>query len=69
MANARLLLVATLASRLGVGRIVEQTLRMAASSGGARPGRKLLTLVHGIAAGASDIDHADVLRTGETAGY
>jgi Transposase DDE domain group 1 len=68
VANAGLLLVATLAARLGVGQIVEQTLRMAGLVGGARPGRKVLTLVHAIAAGASHIDHADVLRAGETTG-
>jgi len=68
VANAGLLLVATLAARLGVGRIVEQTLHMAGLVGGARPGRKVLTLVHAIAAGASHIDHADMLRAGETAG-
>lgn len=68
VANAGLLLVATLAARLGVGRIVEQTVRMTGLVGGARPGRKVLTLVHAIAAGASHIDHADVLRAGETAG-
>ena len=68
VANAGLLLVATLAARLGVGTIVEQTLCMAGLVGGARPGRKVLTLVHAIAAGASHIDHADVLRAGETAG-
>jgi hypothetical protein len=67
VANAGLLLVATLAARLGVGRIVEQTVRMAGLVGGARPGRKVLTLVHAIAAGASHIDHADVLRSGDTA--
>jgi hypothetical protein len=68
VANAGLLLVATLAARLGVGRIVEQTLVMAGRVGGARPGRKVLTVVHAIAAGASHIDHADVLRAGDTAG-
>jgi hypothetical protein len=67
VANAGPLLVATLAARLGVGRIVEQTIRMAGLVGGARPGRKILTLVHAIVAGASHIDHADVLRTGDTA--
>lgn len=67
VANAGLLLVATLASRLGVGRIVEQTVRMAGLVGGAGPGRKVLSLVHAIAAGASHIDHADVLRAGDTA--
>jgi Transposase DDE domain group 1 len=67
VANAGLLLVATLSARLGIGRIVEATVRMAGLVGGARPGRKVLTLVHAIVAGASHIDHADVLRAGDTA--
>jgi Transposase DDE domain group 1 len=67
VANAGLLLVATLAARLGIGRIVEQTLCMVGLVGGAHPGRKVLSLVHAIAAGASHIDHADVLRAGGTA--
>lgn len=67
VANAGLLVVATLAARLGVGRVVEQTVRMAGLVGGALPGRKVLTLVHAIVAGASHIDHADVLRSGDTA--
>lgn len=67
VANAGLLLVATLAARLGIGRIVGQTVRMGGLVGGAVPGRKVLTLVHAIAAGASHIDHADVLRSGDTA--
>jgi hypothetical protein len=53
VANAGLMLVATLAARPGVGRIVKQTLGMVGLVGGARPGRKVLTLVHAIAAGAS----------------
>ena len=40
---------------------------MAGLVGGARPGRKVLTLVHAIVAGASHIDHADMLRAGDTA--
>ena len=66
VANAGLLVVATLAARLGVGRLVDATVRMAGLVGGARPGRKVLTLVHAIVAGASHIDHADVLRAGDT---
>ena len=34
--------------------------------GGSRPGRKVLTLVAAILAGASHIDHADRLRAGAT---
>jgi Transposase DDE domain group 1 len=67
VANAGLVLVATLSARLGVGAIVNSTLRMAGLIGGAHPGRKVLTLVHSIVAGASHIDHAEILRAGDTA--
>jgi hypothetical protein len=66
VANAGLVVVATLSARLGIGRIVEATVRMAGVVGGANPGRKVLTLVHAIVAGASHIDHADVLRAGDS---
>jgi hypothetical protein len=60
------LVIAALSARLGIGRIVEATVRMAGRVGGASPGRKVLTLVHAIVAGASHIDHAQVLRAGDT---
>jgi Transposase DDE domain group 1 len=66
VANAGLLLLATLAARLGVERLVNDTLRLHGRIGGALPGRKILTLVHAILAGASHIDHANVLRAGQT---
>jgi hypothetical protein len=66
VANAGLLLVATLSLRLGLEELINDTLRMCGRVGGARPGRKVLTLVHALAAGASHIDHADVLRSGST---
>jgi hypothetical protein len=34
--------------------------------GGALPGRKVLSLVHAIVAGASHIDHVELLRAGAT---
>jgi len=68
VANAGLLLVATLAQRLGIEALVGSTVRMAGLVGGARPGRKVLSLVHTIVAGGSHIDHANVLRAGGTAG-
>src|ERR1700728_3549610 len=68
VANAGLLLVATLADRLDLEGLVNATVRMAGRVGGAAPGRKVLTLVHAIVAGATHIDHADVLRSGNTAG-
>jgi hypothetical protein len=67
MANAGLLLVATLSQRLGIAGIVNSTLRMGGLVGGAHPARKVLTLVHTIVAGGSHIDHAEILRAGDTA--
>ena len=64
VANAGLILVGTLALRLGLERLVNATVRLGGRVGGARPGRKVLTLVHAIVAGGSHIDHADVLRSG-----
>ncbi len=66
VANAGLLLLATLVVRLDLERLVNATVRLTGRVGGALPGRKVLTLVHAIVAGASHIDHADVLRSGGT---
>jgi hypothetical protein len=66
VANAGLLVVATLASRLGLEALINRTVRLTGRVGGARPGRKVLTLVHTIVAGGSHIDHADMLRAGAT---
>jgi len=68
VANAGLLLVGTLVVRLELERLVNAVVRLGGRVGGARPGRKVLTLVHAMVAGASHIDHADVLRAGNTAG-
>jgi hypothetical protein len=67
VANAGLLLVATLTQRLGLETLIDATVRLVGRVGGARPGRKVLTLVHAMIAGASHIDHADMLRAGSTA--
>jgi hypothetical protein len=66
VANAGLLVVATLVSRLGLEGLINRTVRLVGRVGGSRPGRKILTLVHTIVAGGSHIDHADVLRAGAT---
>ncbi len=66
VANAGLLLVGTLVARLGLERLVNATVRLGGRTGGALPGRKVLTLVHGMVVGGSHIDHADVLRSGGT---
>ena len=66
VANAGLLLVSTLTQRLGLETLIDSTVRLIGRIGGARPGRKVLTLVHAMIAGASHIDHADMLRAGST---
>ena len=67
VANAGLILVGTLVVRLGLERLVDGMVRLGGHVGGARPGRKVLSLVHTMVAGGSHIDHADVLRSGNTA--
>lgn len=64
--NAGLLLLGTLVVRLGLEALIDTTVRLGGRVGGAKPGRKVLTLVHAIVAGASHIDHAEVLRAGAT---
>lgn len=64
VANAGLLLVATLSARLGMEAVIDSMVRLVGRVGGARPGRKVLTLVHAMIAGATHIDHADMLRAG-----
>ena len=66
VANAGLLLVATLAARLGLERLANATIDLSGRVGGFKPGRKILTIVHAMVAGASHIDHADMLRAGST---
>jgi hypothetical protein len=67
VANAGLLLVATLVSRLGLENLCNSTIHLGGRTGGFQPGRKILTLVHAMVSGASHIDHADMLRAGSTA--
>jgi hypothetical protein len=66
VANAGLVMVATLAARLRLESLINRAVRLVGRVGGARPGRKVFTLVHTIVAGGSHIDDADVLRAGAT---
>jgi Transposase DDE domain group 1 len=66
VANAGLLLVATLVVRLGLEGLINASVDLSGRIGGALPGRKVLTLVHAMVAGGSHIDHADLLRAGAT---
>jgi hypothetical protein len=66
VADAGLIVPATLVVRLGLEALINQSVRLVGRIGGALPGRKVLTLVAAILAGASHIDHANKLRAGAT---
>ena len=68
VANAGLILPATLALRLGLPQLVQQRLDLGNAPGRANTGDKIMTLVASALAGGDCIDDADVLRTGGTAG-
>ena len=67
VANAGLLLTGTLADRLDLEALIDATVKLGGRVGGARPGRKVLTLTHAMIAGGTHIEHADLLRAGSTA--
>jgi Transposase DDE domain group 1 len=66
IANAGLLLPATLAQRLGIEQTADALIDLGERAGAAHPGRKLLTLVHTMIAGGDCIDDAALLRCGAT---
>ena len=67
VANAGLLLPASLALRLGLGELVDRHVDLGDSPGRANTGDKLMTLVASALAGGDCIDDADALRSGGTA--
>ena len=71
VANAGLILPATLARRLGLPQLVQKRLQkrldLGDAPGRANTGDKMMTLVASALAGGDCIDDADVLRTGGTA--
>jgi Transposase DDE domain group 1 len=66
VANAGLLLPATVAARLGIERLVDEMVDLGDRPGAVKPGRKVLTLCHAMLLGADSIDDCDVLRSGRT---
>ena len=54
--------------RFGLEALMDQMLRLGDRVGGARPGRKVLSLLASMLVGGSHIDHADRLRVGATEG-
>ena len=67
VANAGLLLPATLAQHLGLRELVDHHLDLGVAPGRANTGDKILTLVASALAGGDCIDDADALRAGGTA--
>ena len=67
VSDAGLLIAATLAERLGLEDLVNESVWLPYRTPGASlPGRKVMTLVHGMLAGADSIDDMNVLRAGST---
>ena len=62
VANAGLIVPVTLMTRLGLEALIDEHV----ATGSSRPGRKILTVVAAILAGATHIDHVDLLRAGAT---
>ena len=62
VANAGLILAGTLMARLGLLELIERWVR----TGSANPGPKILTVVAAMVAGATHIDHVEMLRAGGT---
>ena len=67
VANAGLLVPATLARHLGLRELVDHHLDLGGAPGRANTGDKMMTLVASALAGGDCIDDADVLRAGGTA--
>ena len=67
VANAGLILPATLALRLGLPQLLWKHLDLGGAPGRANTGDKMMTLVTSALAGGDCIDDADVLRAGGTA--
>ena len=67
VANAGLILPATLALRLGLPQLLRKHLDLGGAPGRANTGDKMMTLVASALGGGDCIDDADVLRAGGTA--
>src|SRR5947208_13195731 len=67
VSDAGLLLTGSLAERLSVEQLVNDSVWLdPKTAGAALPGRKVMSLVHGMLAGADSIDDMNVLRAGST---
>jgi len=66
VADAGIVLAATLADRLGIEALVEHSVELGGRPGAANAGAKVMTLVSAMALGADCIDDCDLLRAGRT---
>ena len=67
VSDAGLMLVATLAARLGIEELAQRFVRLRPKLPGAgNAGRKVMSLIYAMALGADSIDDCDVLRAGRT---
>src|SRR6266849_292045 len=67
VSDAGVMLVATLAQRLGIEALAQQLVRLRRDRpGAANAGRKVVALVYAMVLGADCIDDTDVLRAGRT---
>lgn len=63
--DAGVMLVATLAERLGIEALAQQLVRLRRERpGAANPGRKVMALIYAMVLGADSIDDSDLLRAG-----
>ncbi|HEY3187269.1 MAG TPA: IS1380 family transposase [Solirubrobacteraceae bacterium] len=67
VADAGIVLPATLAARLGIAALVDRFVRLGQRVGAANAGSKVMTLISAMLLGADSIDDCDVLRAGRTA--
>jgi hypothetical protein len=67
VADAGIVLPATLAARLGIARLVDRFVRLGERVGAANAGAKVMTLVSAMLLGADSIDDCELLRSGRTA--
>jgi hypothetical protein len=64
VSDAGVVVVATLAARLGIEALAARFVRLGESVGAANAGRKVMTLIYAMVLGADCIDDCDVLRSG-----
>ena len=64
VSDAGVVVVATLAGRLGIGAVADRLVRLGAVAGAASPVRKILTLIYAMVLGADCIDDCQILRSG-----